>query len=515
QIGVQQVNNTLPELEKLLLNRQAQLQLKQVNYLIQAKFANLERAIELYQLTPLAIDTAQASLTQENAALERQIQSQLAGIKESEQLFLQQQTNQVTTSLRQLTWVIVIFFSLSISLLGLIYWLLQQQTQKRQQAELQLQQTNQQLQQTNGELKEEIAKQQLLEKELRQSEAQFRSLTEYSPIGIVLLDTEGNCIYANPRYLTVSGCEAESVLGKGWLATIHPDDLACIEELLAQEVEDGYCEIRFCLSTGESKYSYLYLAPVFDQQQRLISYVGALEDITERRKISQMKDEFIALVSHELRTPLASIQGSLGLLAAGILRDRPATAQQMLEIAALDTERLSRLVNDILDLNRLEAGRVEINPQWHQADDLIQQAIATVQAIATAQEVNISVTNSEIAVWADSDWIVQTLVNLLTNAIKFSPPQSRIEVTTQLQAKEVLFTISDQGRGIPAEKLEQIFQRFQQVKSSDRRQQRGTGLGLSICRLIVRLHGGRIWAESKLGEGSTFFFTLPLPAEKP
>lgn len=304
------------------------------------------------------------------------------------------------------------------------------------------------------------------------------------------------------------------MFGTGWLATVHPEDRPCLKELLSPEAKDGYCEIRFCLPEGNINYSCLYLSPVLNERQQIASYIGALEDITERRQIRQMKDEFISLVSHELRTPLASIQGSLGLLVSGILDDRPNTAKQMLEIASLDTERLTRLVNNILDLNRLEAGQVEINPQWHQAADLIQQAIDTVRAIAEENEITLSTTKTEVRVWADSDWIVQTLVNLLANGIKFSPPQSTIEITTHNQGKEVLWQIRDRGRGIPAHKLEQIFSRFQQVRFSDGRQQRGTGLGLSICRRIVELHGGRIWAESKPGNGSTFSFTLPLPEEK-
>lgn len=129
-------------------------------------------------------------------------------------------------------------------------------------------------------------------------------------------------MYANPRYLAIAGCKPETVLGTGWLETIHPDDRPRVEGLLAPDATDSYGEIRFCLPDGAVRHSCLYLAPVFDSQHQLVSYVGAAEDITERRQISQMKDEFISMVSHELRTPLSSIQGSLGLLAAGVLDDR-------------------------------------------------------------------------------------------------------------------------------------------------------------------------------------------------
>jgi signal transduction histidine kinase len=226
-----------------------------------------------------------------------------------------------------------------------------------------------------------------------------------------------------------------------------------------------------------------------------------------------MKQEFISIVSHELRTPLASIRGSLGLLAAGVLTNKPETAQQMLQIAASDTERLVRLVNDILDLERLESNKVELIKQWCDAAALMRQSVETLQPLAEENQIALSFSSPEIQIWAERDRIVQTLVNLLSNAIKFSPPNSTVTLSASSLADRVLFQVKDQGRGIPADKLETIFGRFQQVDASDSRQKGGTGLGLAICSSIVQQHGGRIWVESELGKGSTFYFTLPLPLE--
>jgi CheY-like chemotaxis protein len=236
-----------------------------------------------------------------------------------------------------------------------------------------------------------------------------------------------------------------------------------------------------------------------------------LQDITERRQIERMKDEFISVVSHELRTPLTSIHGSLGLLASGILTADSPQGQRMLQIAVDSTDRLVRLINDILDIERIESGRVKMEPVDCQVTDLMTEAINTVQALADKAGVTLSVTLLPLQVWVDPDRIVQTLTNLLSNAIKFSPPESTVWVTVESQPNQVLFTVKDQGRGIPADKLHSIFERFQQVDSSDSRNHEGTGLGLAICRSIVQQHNGKIWVESVLGEGSTFFFTLPLP----
>jgi PAS domain S-box-containing protein len=355
-----------------------------------------------------------------------------------------------------------------------------------------------------------------VEEALRHSEALFRSLSESSPMGIFRTDAPGKCIYTNPRYQAICGCTFEEALGDGWMQFVYPDDLKIFlpqwikATALCQEFLG---ELRYRHRDGIIRYCRIRTAPIFSEGQELLGYVGTVEDITETQAVERMKQEFISIVSHELRTPLASIRGSLGLLAAGVLKNKPETAQQMLQIAASDTERLVRLVNDILDLDRLESNKVELIKQWCDAAALIRQSVETLQPLAKQNHIALSFSSPELQIWADPDRIVQTLVNLLSNAIKFSPPNSTVTLSASSLADWVLFQVKDQGRGIPADKLETIFGRFQQVDASDSRQKGGTGLGLAICRSIVQQHGGRIWVESELGEGSTFYFTLPIPLE--
>jgi signal transduction histidine kinase len=166
-------------------------------------------------------------------------------------------------------------------------------------------------------------------------------------------------------------------------------------------------------------------------------------------------------------------------------------------------------VNDILDLERLEADIVPLNRQWGDAALIVQRAMAAMQSLAEEHDITLHSIPNPLNVWADHDRIMQTLVNLLSNAIKFSPPGSTITLTVKGLTNQILFQVQDQGRGIPADKLESIFGRFQQVDASDSRDRNGTGLGLAICRNIVQQHGGDIWVESTLGKGSTFYFTLP------
>ncbi len=248
---------------------------------------------------------------------------------------------------------------------------------------------------------------------------------------------------------------------------------------------------------------------------KAIGVVVAFTDTTERRALDRMKDEFISTVSHELRTPLTSLRAALGLVTGGALLARPEKMQQMLEIALDNTDRLVRLVNDILDLERISSGKSELQLTMCSVDDLLQRASDLQQAAAAKASIQINCIASGTRAWADADRILQTLTNLISNAIKFSPANSDVLLSAHaIDDTEVVLEVTDHGRGIPADKLETIFERFQQVDASDSRAMGGTGLGLAICRSIITQHGGRIWATSTPGpntanQGTTFHFTLP------
>jgi signal transduction histidine kinase/CheY-like chemotaxis protein len=240
--------------------------------------------------------------------------------------------------------------------------------------------------------------------------------------------------------------------------------------------------------------------------------------LSERSQLDTLKDEFISTVSHELRTPLTSIRGALGLLSSGIIGDVDAKAQNLLRIAVTNTDRLIRLINDILDLERMESGRAPLQIRRCSLRELSQQAIETMTAMADANTVHLELAPSSAAMIAspealffdgDADRILQVLTNLLSNAIKFSPPASTVRVHTDATTESILLKVVDEGRGIPADKLDSIFDRFQQVEPSDARQKGGTGLGLAICRSIVQQHSGSIWAQRNLGVGTTLYVMLP------
>ncbi|NEO57348.1 MAG: PAS domain S-box protein [Okeania sp. SIO3B5] len=287
-----------------------------------------------------------------------------------------------------------------------------------------------------------------------------------------------------------------------------------------------------------------YVSTPILEQGKIIGAVVTFKDITERQAVEQMKDEFISVVSHELRTPLASIHGALALLKSGLLNQAPERGNRMLDIAIANTNRLVRLINDILDLERLHSQQVTMLKQTCNIAELMLQTANEMQPIAEEAGVNLSVKPVDAKLWGCPDKLIQTLTNLLSNAIKYSPQGTTVCLTASKQlidrnhtvsfdsftstvktctkaptcnihhSYQVLIAVKDRGRGIPADKIESIFGRFQQVDASDSRQKGGTGLGLAICRSIVQQHQGKIWAESTLGEGSNFFVALPILDEE-
>ncbi|MEH2431739.1 MAG: PAS domain S-box protein [Nostoc sp.] len=349
---------------------------------------------------------------------------------------------------------------------------------------------------------------------LRSEQERSLLLLTSSIDGIVAFDGDGCCTLWNPAMEQMTGLRQEDVMGR------HGVDVFAVL-LDAKTLQGFHPGIEKTVTTFDFHFTHpktrqrqwieARYSPLHNGSETHNGGLLMVRDVTQQRELERMKREFISIISHEIRTPLSSIWGALGLVATGVLDDDPQTAKEMLGIANNNIERLVRLVNDVLALNQLESGQVELKKQWCEAATLVQQAFSSVPNLAEANQVDLRSSTGNIQVWADPDWLVQVLVNLINNAVKFSPAGTTVSVNVEPQPQQVLFRVTDQGRGIPSEKLETIFGQFQQVNMSDSRQKGGTGLGLSISRLIVQLHGGRIWAESELGRGSKFYFTLPIP----
>jgi PAS domain S-box-containing protein len=339
--------------------------------------------------------------------------------------------------------------------------------------------------------------------------------------GIYGVDRTGAVTFVNPAAARALGYSANELIGQQAHATFHdnqPDGnpfpvQGCYitEAIHSQKVASGE-EDNYRRADGLSIPVEVTATPLVEDG-RAIGAVVVFRDVTQRREVDRMKSEFVSMVSHELRTPLTAIRGSLGLIAGGALGDLSPSAAHMVDIALVSSERLSRLINQILDIERIESGMQPMDLATHRAKALVKAAVGQVQVIAEEAGVRVSVGRTEGLIYADADRVVQTLLNLLGNAIKFSHPGGSVSVRSRPRGAFVEFAIRDDGRGIPEDKLDSIFSRFQQVDSSDAREKGGSGLGLSISRSIVERLGGRIWAVNNAGAGATFLFTIPASAD--
>jgi signal transduction histidine kinase len=232
-------------------------------------------------------------------------------------------------------------------------------------------------------------------------------------------------------------------------------------------------------------------------------------DISERKQAERLQKEVVQMVSHDLRSPLTSIQAVLEMMQDDMLGNFDDKGKKLVAIADRSASRMLTLINDLLDVEKLDAGMLQLNKSQVSLSSIFEQSIQTVVTTANEKSIKIEALATNVMVYADGDRLVQILVNLLSNALKFSPTGAKVVVAARQLPEYVEITVADQGRGIPAHLTKSIFDRFKQVSSQDAKQQHGTGLGLSICKALVELHGGDIRAESEEGKGSTFYFSLP------
>jgi PAS domain S-box-containing protein len=378
-----------------------------------------------------------------------------------------------------------------------------------------------------------------LEKRVIERSTEAREATQRSDLlvdsvadGVYGVDGHGLVTFMNPAALAALGFPRTAILGHQAHTLFHDHGIADnAEENRDQGANErhsqGSCYLTTVISDGVAvsgvedfyKDADGRLIPVEVTASPLAGdghirgAVVVFRDVTQRREVDRMKNEFVSMVSHELRTPLTAIRGSLGLLAGGALGELAPPATRMVEIAVDSSRRLTRLIDQILDLERIESGTLPLEIGHFPATELIDAAMDQIRIIAEAAGVRVRVTSAEGIVISDADRVVQTLLNLLSNAVKFSPSGSEVTVSSSIRTDSVEFCIEDSGRGIPEDKLETVFVRFEQVDSSDAREKGGTGLGLAISRSLIERLGGRIWAENRTEGGARFRFILPRAVE--
>ncbi len=365
--------------------------------------------------------------------------------------------------------------------------------------------------------------------ELHQSNLLNKAILDSANLSIISTQTDGIITSFNLGAEKMLGYSAEEVIGKYSPTLFHdPTEISEYAQKLSQKTGEEIQGLKLFVIETESgasierEWTYirkdgsrlpvsLSISTLRDENGKVNGYLGIATDITERKRIDKMKNEFISTVSHELRTPLTSIRGSLGLLNAGMAGEIPKKAKDFISIALNNCERLIRLINDILDIEKMESGKMEFHPAKINMVALVQQSLEINKNYADSFKIKLvfeTPATSPLFVFAEADKILQVLTNLISNAVKFSRPKGTVTIRILKEKNKVRVEIEDHGQGIPESFQKNIFKKFSQVDSSDNRQKGGTGLGLSISKAIIEKSGGKIDYRTKEGEGSVFYFEL-------
>jgi PAS domain S-box-containing protein len=365
---------------------------------------------------------------------------------------------------------------------------------------------------SKGELKggfgtvQDITERKRIENELRVKDFAVTSAAS----GIAIADMDGIVTYVNLACLSMWDYEQEEeVLGKhttNFFADKNKFGMA-LKAVLKEGVWQGEAKAR---RSDGSTFDVLVLANlVADADGEPCCMMASFVDITERKKLEQLKDEFIGLVSHELRTPLTVIGGSLSTLLTEWNRLSPSEVQQLFKDALLETESLSHLIENLLELSRAQAQQLALYSEMIDIKSLVKETLHKIKQQAPSHQVITSIPDKLPSINGDPLRIERILYNLLDNAVKYSPPGSQIKISAHAEPERLVIGVSDHGKGLSSSEQARIFGPFQRLENNRPDQARGAGLGLMVCRRLVEAHGGKIWVESKKGRGSTFFFSLP------
>lgn len=353
--------------------------------------------------------------------------------------------------------------------------------------------------------------------ERRQADQKQRlaaSVFETATEGIMITDVDGIIQSVNPAYIEMTQYRADELVGKNpRILQSGKQDPEFYRDVWTSIRESGHWqgELWDRRKDGESFPIWLTVNAIKNSQGRITNYVGVAWDISELKASQHMKEEFITTISHELRTPLTSVLGSLGML-MGTLNDHlPEQARRLVNMAHSNSMRLVRLISDILDIEKIEAGKMTFVLEPLNLVDLVLHVIEDSKALAEQAQVTVSceVHAHEVCVSGDSDRLMQALANLLSNAIKFSGAGQTVQVVVEHRKTMLRVEVRDQGPGIPEEYHDQIFKKFVQAGPPESRRRDSTGLGLNIAKLIVQKHAGRIGFHSTRGQGTTFYIDLP------
>ena len=336
--------------------------------------------------------------------------------------------------------------------------------------------------------------------------------------GIIVTDRNWRVHYANQFLVAGLGTTKEYLIGKGLM------ELA--EEFSQKEASGELLRALGNITSSPPTELLTMIFPVLIPKRKFVriivqpygapdgsedeerGFLFTFADATQEGEIDEMKNDFISVASHEMRTPMTSIKGSLELLLGGYAGELPAEATELLGISLTAVDRLVRLINDLLDIAKIESGKMELHLDKHDVGDIVRRSMRSLRALAETHRVSIQLDQATPlpSVLADRDRLDQIVTNLLSNALKYSPADSVVHVRVGQFGDTIRVTVTDEGPGIPVDQLERVFDRFMQLQGA----KKGTGLGLTICRALIEQHKGSIWVDSEPGHGASFNFDLPI-----
>jgi PAS domain S-box-containing protein len=346
------------------------------------------------------------------------------------------------------------------------------------------------------------------------AEDKFKLAVESCPSGMIMADRDGRIVMVNSEVERMFGYRDEEIIGQP-IEMLLPERLRSLHS--SQRSEYAQRPAKRQLGIGQDFFARRKDGTEFPvevglntiQAREGLFILSVIIDITVRKQLDRLKEEFVSTVSHELRTPLTSIAGSLGLLLGTAAGDLPESARRLLSIAHSNSQRLSKLVNDILDIEKLESGHVVFKFRIVELQTLIEQTVAANRGFADAYLIHLRHDiAADLEVWADPDRLSQVITNLVSNAIKFSPPDGEVVVAAERRGNAMRISVRDHGAGIPPEFKPHVYQRFAQADGASTRKNGGTGLGLSIVKEIVTRLGGEVGFDDAPGGGTIFYVDL-------
>ncbi len=393
-----------------------------------------------------------------------------------------------------------------------------QKTQELAASEARLRALNEALEARAAELFREMVERQRVEESLRQSEQRWQLALRGTNVSIWDWDIATQTLFLSPQWKAMLGYADHELSNtfEEWTTRVHPEDLPASTQALRDHLIRGktpfyVAEYRMRCKDGTEKWILSHGKALWDDRKKAIRMVGSNADISERKEIEQFKENLVSVISHELRTPMAALRGFAELLLTRQFSEEK--RREVLGIMNGEILRLNTLLDDFLDIQRLEAKQHAYHFTAIKIEQVVRDSMEIFAFNRGPHTFPLALAEGLPTAWADSNSLRQVLANLLSNAIKFSPNGGAITIGARLHDDSILLSITDQGVGIPPDAIAKLFGKFYRVNNAATRNISGTGLGLALVKEIITAHGGRVWVESQLGKGSTFYFTLPIAAQ--